>query len=83
MHVVRGHPAIEASPRPGVLSEVKPCLVGIEACRLVSQLVERADGTWPYRAMMQPAYGSHVKREERHGDAEADLRSSHARQPCG
>jgi transposase len=31
--------------------KLQPCLVGIEACCLVTPLVTRAAGTWPYRTV--------------------------------
>jgi hypothetical protein len=45
-------PSVEASRRPGVLREVVTMPGWHRGLRLVSPLVARTPGTWPYRAAM-------------------------------
>ena len=49
--------------------KLPPCLVGIESLRLVSPLVERTAGTWPYRAVDAAGLREALRQatEERHG----------------
>src|SRR5258706_5068686 len=69
-----GHPPpVEASPRPGVLSEAAAMPGWHRGLRLVSPLVARAAGTWPYRAIDAAGLREALRQtaEERHADAEA------------
>src|SRR5258705_5344963 len=65
-----GHrPQFEASPRPGVLSEAAAMPGWHRGLRLVSPLVTRTPGTWPYRAINAASLREALRQaaEERHG----------------